>query len=169
MQLVSFRRNAGVVTVLAAVIAGVSGCATLGRQAFGTPTIELKNIEVRGIALDGGSLNLMLDVYNPNDYRMDATRMTYTLIADTMMVATGAVDHRVTLNKKDHNAVTLPVSFSMKELMGAAEVMLRKGSVDYQIKGEVTVDTPFGSMTRPYAGKMRIDNATLIRPSTIRR
>ena len=164
MQLVSFRRNPGVVAGLFAVIAGVSGCASLGRQAFRTPTVELKDIQVRGIGLDGGSLNLVLDVYNPNDYRMDVTRLTYTLVADTLQVATGAVDRRVTLNKLGHSEVTLPVSFSMKELMGAAEVLLRKGSVDYSIKGDVTVDSPFGSMTRPYAGKMRIDNATLIRP-----
>ena len=164
--MVSFRRIAVLIVsaVCAGSVASLTGCMSLARQAFRTPTVELKNIEVRGIGLDGGSLNLKLDVYNPNDYRMDATRMTYTLLADTLQVATGAVDHRVTLAGKNHNDVTLPVSFSMKELMGAAQILLKTGSVDYQIKGDVTVDTPFGSMTRPYAGKMRIDNATLLRP-----
>ena len=146
----------------AAFALGAAGCTSLVHQAFRTPTVELKDIRIRGIGLDGGSLDLVLDVYNPNDYRMDATRMTYTLVADTAMVATGEVAHRVTLLNKQHNAVTLPVSFSMKELMGAAQVLLRKGSVDYTIKGDVTVDTPFGSMTRPYVGKMRLDNASLI-------
>ena len=152
----------GLTFAVALMLAFATGCATLGRQAFRTPTVELRDIRVRGIGLDGGSLDLVLDVFNPNDYRMDATMLTYTLIADTSSIATGKVTHRVTLFNKQHNDVTLPVSFSMKELMGAAQVLLRKGSVDYSVRGEVTVDTPFGSMTRPYVGKARLDNASLI-------
>ena len=152
------------ITVAGAMSAALltSGCATFGRQAFRTPTVELKDIRVRSIGLEGGSLDLVLDVFNPNDYRMDATRLTYTLSADTANVATGAVTRRVTLNNKARNEVLLPVSFSMKELMGVAQVLLRKGSVEYTVKGEVTVDTPFGSMTRPYEGRARLDNASLI-------
>ena len=148
--------------VLTGLAALALGCATFGRQAFRTPTVELKDIRVRSIGLEGGSLDLVLDVFNPNDYRMDATRLTYTLSADTANVATGAVTRRVTLNNKSRNEVLLPVSFSMKELMGVAQVLLRKGSVEYTVKGEVTVDTPFGSMTRPYEGRARLDNASLI-------
>lgn len=148
--------------VLAGLAALTLGCATFGRQAFRTPTVELKDIRVRSIGLEGGSLDLVLDVFNPNDYRMDATRLTYTLSADTTNVATGAVTKRVTLNNRARNEVLLPVSFSMKELMGVAQLLLRKGSVEYMVKGEVTVDTPFGSMTRPYEGRARLDNASLI-------
>jgi LEA14-like dessication related protein len=149
-------------TLLVLLTLAASGCTAFARQAFRTPTVELKDIRVRGIGLDGGSLDLVLDVYNPNDYRMDATKLTYTLTADSASVATGAVTKRVTLVNKTRSEVLLPVSFSMKELMGAAQIMLRKGSVDYAVKGEVTVDTPFGSMTRPYEGKARLDNASLI-------
>ena len=109
-------------------------------------------------------MDLLLDVYNPNDYRIDVTRLSYTLIADTARVATGVVTRRVTLRQKQQNDIALPVTFTMRELMGAAEVLLRKGSVDYTVKGEVTVDSPFGSVTRPYEGKARLDNGTLLRP-----
>jgi len=139
-----------------------SACAPLSRSAFRAPTVELRDIRVRGIGLDGGSLDVVLDVFNPNDYRMDATRLTYALSTDSGNVATGAVTKRVTLEKGAHNDVTLPVSFTMKELLGAAQVMLRKGTVEYIVKGEVTMDSPFGSMTRPYEARARIDNASLI-------
>jgi LEA14-like dessication related protein len=152
-----FRRPLVVVLALLSV-----GCVPLGRQAFRNPTVELRDIRVRALGLEGGSLDLVLDVYNPNDFRMDATRLTYTLSADSGAVASGAVTKRVTLMNKAHNDVSLPVSFSMKELMGAAQILLRKGSVDYTVKGNVTVDTPFGSFTRPYEGKARLDNASLI-------
>ena len=148
---------------LAAVVA-IAGCIPFARQAFRTPTVAIKDVRVRALGLEGGSLDLVLDVFNPNEYRMDATRLTYTLVADSSPVANGAVTHRVTLVGKQHNAVTMPVTFSVKELFSVAEVLLRKGSVDYLVRGEVTVDTPFGSMTRPYEGKARLDNGSLLRP-----
>ncbi len=152
-----------IVAALFIVFAG-GACATFGRQAFRTPTVELMDIRIKGIGLDGGSLDLVLDVYNPNDYRIDITRLSYTLIADTSQVATGVVTRRVTLKSKQPTDVSLPVSFTMRELMGAAEVLLRKGSVDYVVKGDVTVDSPFGSVTKPYEGRARLDNGVLLRP-----
>jgi LEA14-like dessication related protein len=153
-------RAAGLVCVLAAM----AGCATLARQAFRTPTVDLRDVRVRALGLEGGSVDVMLDVFNPNDYRIDATKLTYTLFADTSLVAEGAVTKRVTLKNRDHNDVVLPVSFTFRELLAAAEVMTRKGTVDYTVKGEVTVDSPFGSVTRPYQAKARLDNASLLPP-----
>lgn len=148
--------------LLAVLTLGASGCASLARTAFRTPTVELRDIRVRGLGLEGGSLDLVLDVFNPNDYRMDATRLTYALSTDSGTVASGAVTKRVMLEKSQRSEVTLPVNFTMKELMGMAQIMLRKGTVEYIVKGDVTVDSPFGSMTRPYQAKARIDNASLI-------
>lgn len=134
------------------------------RASFRTPTVELRDVKLRGIGLEGGSLDLVLDVYNPNEYRLDATRLTYTLLAESTFVASGEVNKRVTLTGREHNDISLPLTFTMKELLGAAEIIVRKGSVNYTVKGEVTVDTPFGSTTRPYLGKATLDNGTLIRP-----
>jgi LEA14-like dessication related protein len=151
-------------TLAVALLLGTSACASLGRQAFRTPTVELKDVRIRGIGLDGGALDLVLDVNNPNEFRLDATRLTYTLIADTSHLATGSVTKRVTLQARENNQITLPLTFTMKELLGAAEVILRKGRVNYTVKGEVTVDTPFGSQTRPYEGKATLETGSLIRP-----
>jgi LEA14-like dessication related protein len=145
-----------------ALLVGVSGCASIGRQAFGTPTVELRDVRIRGLGLEGGALDLVLDVHNPNEYRIDATRMTYTLVADSSVVASGVVTKRVTLQPRRPNDVVLPVTFSFKELLGAAEILLRKGAVDYLVRGEVTVNGPFGSVTKPYEGRARLDNGVLI-------
>jgi LEA14-like dessication related protein len=149
--------------VFMAVLA-VAGCASLGRQAFRTPTVELRDVKLRAIGLEGGALDLILDVHNPNEYRLDATRLTYTLIADTSFLASGAITKRVTLAPRERSEVTLPMTFTMKELMGAADVLVRKGRVNYTVKGEVTVDTPFGSATRPYEGKATLETGSIIRP-----
>ena len=92
----------------------------------------------------------MLEVNNQNDYRLDANRVTYTLVVDSATIATGQITKLVTLPAKQISEVRLPVTISVKELLGAASVMTRSGSVKYHVIGEVTVATPFGNMTRPY-------------------
>lgn len=149
---------------LAATLIAATGCATFARQAFQTPTVTLKDVRIRAIGLDGGALDLVLDVFNPNEYRMDATRLSYNLVADTATIATGEINKRVTLLNKQHNDVVMPVSFSVKELFGVANVLLSKGEVEYAVKGDVTVDTPFGKLTRPYVGKAKLDAGALMKP-----
>ena len=147
------------IAVLAAFLAfGAAGCARLARSAFQNPVVELKDVRVKGIGLQGGSLDVVLDVYNPNDYRIDASHVTYTVFADSLKVATGEVTRLVTLLNRTKSEVVLPVSFSMKELSQAAGILLQRGSVDYTVQGDFTLATPFGSITRPYKSKGRYDS-----------
>jgi LEA14-like dessication related protein len=103
-------------------------------------------------------MDLVLDVYNPNSYRLDTSRLTYTLAVDTAALATGQIDKLVTLEAKKKTEVILPVTFSARELFGAAKIITQMGSLDYTVKGELTVATPFGNYTRPYEGRGRFDS-----------
>jgi LEA14-like dessication related protein len=143
--------------VAGVALVAVAGCASLGRGAFATPVVQLKDVRVGQIGLQGGALELVLDVYNPNSYRLDATKLTYTLFVDTNRVATGEINQLVTLTERTNTEVVLPVAFSIKELMGAAKVLTGRGSVDYRVAGEVTVATPARNFTRPYEAKGRYD------------
>jgi len=54
----------------------VSGCATLRNAlSFEEPQIELKQVDITGFGLQGGTLDLVFDVYNPNQYRLRSTRL----------------------------------------------------------------------------------------------
>jgi LEA14-like dessication related protein len=119
--------------------------------------VELHDVVIKGIGLQGGSLDVVLDVYNPNGYRIDASRVTYIVFADSLKVATGEVTKLVTLEDKKSSRVTLPVNFTMRELQQAAGILLQRGSVDYTVQGDFTLATPFGSITRPYRSKGRYD------------
>ena len=129
--------------VMAVALVGAAGCAAIGRSSFVNPVVELKDVRLRGIGLDGGSLDIVLDVYNPNDYRLDASKVTYRLFVDTAQIAMGEVNKLVTLDNKKKTEVTLPVSFTTRELFGAAAALTKTGSVDYRVAGDVTVATPF--------------------------
>ena len=69
-----------VVGVASVAIAATAACSALGKQAFQQPVVQLKDVAVQGIGLTGGNLAVKLNVYNPNGYRLDATRMTYNLV-----------------------------------------------------------------------------------------
>ena len=88
---------------------GASGCASLAKQAFANPVVEVKNVVVKGVGTQGGSLDVILDVYNPNEYRMDATKLSYTVWVDTNQVALGEIEKLVTLKDKGHSEVIVPV------------------------------------------------------------
>ena len=143
--------------LIAVAVAGTGACSAVARNTFGTPVVQLKDVRVKGIGMNGGSLDLVLDVYNPNAYRLDATKLTYNLYVDTNKVAVGEVVQHVQLDDKKTTEVILPVTFTFREMLGAAKVIAGMGSVDYRVAGDVTVATPFGSFTRPYEGKGRYD------------
>jgi LEA14-like dessication related protein len=139
---------------LAAAAAG--GCATLGRQVFQEPVVTFQNVSVRSLGLQGGSLDVVLNVYNPNGFRLDATRLTYNvLIGDSVPLGTGALDRGFAVQRGDSTAVTLPVDFSFSGLGAAGRQLLQSGSVNYRVTGDVTVNTPLGNFTRPYSGAGR--------------
>ncbi|MEP6989950.1 MAG: LEA type 2 family protein [bacterium] len=144
-----------------AAVAVIAGCSTLGKQAFQQPIVHLQDVRVNGVGLTGGNLDVKLSVYNPNGYRMDATRMTYNLvIGENVPLATGAVDSRFTVNGNDSSVVTVPVSFTYSGIGAAGRQLMNTGGVDYRVKGDVTVGTVVGNFTVPYSATGRFNALT---------
>ena len=145
-----------VVAASAAVLAG-AGCSALGHAAFKDPVVHLRDVRVRGVGLTGGSLDVLLSVYNPNHYRLDATRLTYkvNLAGDSITLANGAIDSKFSVNENDSSVVTVPVSFTYAGIGAAGRSLLNTGSVDYHVLGDVTVGSPVGSFTVPYTATGR--------------
>ena len=143
------------VGLAAAAVATVAGCATLGRSVFREPVVNFRNVEVKGLGLQGGSLDVVLSVYNPNGFKLDATRLTYRLQVDSIDVGNGALDQQFVVQENDSSLVRLPVSFTYAGLGAAGRQLIQSGSVNYRVLGDFTVRTPLGSFTRPYSGTGR--------------
>lgn len=133
------------------MVAGVTAaCATLGRQSFKEPVVTLRNVRVNGLGFNGGSVDILLNIYNPNHYRLDATRITYKLFVDTIPLGTGATDSRFTVDDGDSTQVPLPLSFTWSGVSGAARSLLNTGTVNYRVMGDITVGSSVGTFTLPY-------------------
>jgi LEA14-like dessication related protein len=131
---------------------GAAACSTLGRQAFQNPVVNLRDVRVLGLGTSGGQLEVQLSVYNPNNYRLDATRLTYRVfVGDSVGLASGALDTRATVQATDSTIVKVPVSFTYSGLGAAATQLLRTGAVNYRVAGDVTVGSVVGNFTVPYS------------------
>jgi LEA14-like dessication related protein len=142
-----------------AAIAITAACSTLGRAAFQQPVVQLKDVAVQGVGLTGGQLAVKLNVYNPNGYRLDATRLTYNVqVGDNtslVNLATGALDSQFTVQSNDSTVVTIPVGFTYAGIGAAGRQLLNSGAVPYRVNGDVTVGTVVGNFTVPYSSTGR--------------
>jgi LEA14-like dessication related protein len=137
--------------VAAMLVAGATaGCATLGRQVFKEPVVQLSDVRLVAVGMTGGTIDVLLNVYNPNEFRLDATRLTYRLLVDSVQVGQGALDSRFTVQQGDSTLVRLPVSFTYSGLGAVANQLRNQGMLNYRVMGDVTVTTPLGDFTRPY-------------------
>ncbi len=131
-------------------VAALAGCASLGIGGFKRPIVNFNDLQVEGIGTKGGTVDVVLSVYNPNGYRLDASRLTYHLLVDTTAVGEGVYNTRFSVQSGDSTIVRLPVSLSYAGLAAAARQLRERGSVNYRVIGDVTVGTPVGNFTEPY-------------------
>jgi LEA14-like dessication related protein len=117
---------------------------------FQEPVVNFKDMRINGLGLSGGSLDVVLSVYNPNKFKLEGTRLTYRVMVDSMPLGDGALDSRFTVQDRESTTVRLPLSFTYSGLGAAGRQLLQSGSVNYRVLGDVTVSTPLGNFTRPY-------------------
>lgn len=142
------------VPLTAALIASTAlasaSCGGLGRGGFRDPLVNFKDVRVGGIGLNGGTLNIVLSVYNPNSFRLDASRLTYQLLVDTLPVGSGAMDKHFTVAGNDSTDVELPLRFTWAGAGGAVRDLINNGTVPYRVLGDLTVGSGVGDFTVQY-------------------
>jgi LEA14-like dessication related protein len=144
------KRNFVLATATVAVMA-VAACSALGKQAFRDPVVTLSNVKVTGLGATGGNLDVILNVKNPNDYRLDATRLTYRILVDSTPLANGILDNQFTVQAKDSGLVHIPVTFSYSGLGAGARQIFNTGALNYRVLGDVTVGSVVGNFTIPFS------------------
>lgn len=127
-----------------------AACASLGRGSFRDPAVTFKDARVTGLGVSGGSIEIVLDVYNPNRFRIEGQRLTYRVLVDSTEFGGGEYTTRFGVDEEATNEVRLPLSFSYRGAGAAGRALSQTGTVVYRVIGDFTVKTPLGSFTRPY-------------------
>jgi LEA14-like dessication related protein len=137
-------------TLMASLALVSASCGGLGRGGFREPEVNFKDVRVGGLGLNGGTLSIVLSVYNPNSFRLDASRLTYQLIVDTLPLGSGALDKHFTVASKDSTDVELPLRFTWSGAGGAVRNLINNGTVPYRVLGDLTVGSGVGDFTIKY-------------------
>lgn len=137
-------------SIAVGALLGAAACATLGRQSFKEPLVTFQDAKITGLGLSGGSLEIVLSVYNPNRFRLDGTRLTYRLMVDTIPFGNGVYTQHFQVTERDSSTIRLPFQFTYAGVGEAGRQLLQTGSVQYRVLGDLTVSTPVGNFTRPY-------------------
>jgi len=140
-------KGASWVTGLGVIVLSVaaSACATLRNALnFEEPQIQLQEIHVTGMGLSGGTLDLVFDVYNPNQYRLRSTRLDVGLELASTDFGEALIDKPLDLSPQNHSRVVMPVRFTWAGVGAAARSLLQSQELPYVITGAVILDTPIG-------------------------
>jgi LEA14-like dessication related protein len=137
-------------TLVASLGFASASCGRLGRGGFREPVVNFKNVSVGGLGLNGGTLNIVLSVYNPNSFRLDASRLTYQLLVDTLPLGSGAMDKRFSVASNDSTDVELPLRFTWSGASSAVRDLINNGTVPYRVLGDLTVGSGVGDFTIQY-------------------
>ncbi|HVD59920.1 MAG TPA: LEA type 2 family protein [Gemmatimonadaceae bacterium] len=150
------RRRIFVAAMAAAVL---GGCATVGLGGFKQPLVQFSDVKIRGLGLSGGALDIVLSVYNPNGYNLNATRLTYRLMVEDKELGNGVLDHAFRVRGRDSTFVTIPMDFTYAGLGAAGRQLLSSGSVNYRVMGDIGVDAgAAGTFTVPYDQRGRFSS-----------
>lgn len=127
-----------------AVAAGASCASLRSALSFQEPQLKLEEINVTGLGLTGGTLDLVFDVYNPNGYRLRSTKLEVGLDLEDVHFGDALIDKPLDLSPENHNRVIVPVRFEWAGVGAGARALLLRQAIRYGVTGAVLVDTPLG-------------------------
>ena len=134
---------------------------------FERPTVEVADVRLGSISFTGGTVDLAVDVTNPNRFDLVAEAFRYEVDfadggadADTdwRPLASGDSEQLVRVAAHDSVRVEVRVPFDLKDVGTAVVRLLRDGELHYRFRGDVLFDTPVGDMRVPF------DRTGLFRP-----
>jgi LEA14-like dessication related protein len=149
---------------LAALLGVGAACATIRSVInFQEPQIQLQEINVTGLSLTGGTLDLVLDVYNPNAFRLRSTRLEVSLDLEERDFGEALIDKPLDLSPQNHSRVLVPVRFTWAGVGAGMRALLGRQSIRYTLGGAALLDTPVGERRVGLTGSGEVPLKKLLR------
>jgi LEA14-like dessication related protein len=138
-------------TTVAVGLIALSACSRIAERAFARPTISVRAVKLKSVGLTGGSIQVALVIANPNPYPLPVHRAVYSFaLRDSTEVGRGESPAAFTVPAHDSTVVDLPIDVSWQGLRAAARDAAGDGTVDYILKGSITLETPLGNPNVPF-------------------
>lgn len=144
------------------VILAGAGCAGGLGDRFKAPDLQLDHFVIRGLGISGGTLDLVLDVYNPNDFTLQGTKLRVGVDVEKSHVGDIVYEDDFAVARQDTTRITLPIKFQWAGVGSAVRTALGYGDIPYTLNGVAELETPFGKKKVPFT---RSGRAPLTRAS----
>ncbi|MDQ3234437.1 MAG: LEA type 2 family protein [Pseudobdellovibrionaceae bacterium] len=155
------RRRLGILIALPGLVV-IGGC-TYFRQMIGwvaeKPEIKLVQVEVQSFSVHRIELVFVLDIVNPNAFRVDIEKLDYRVRGLDMELGKGQHTDQIVLEAKEHSTARLPFSVDPDVALNLMKKYL-KNPRDLKLKlmASLHLGTAFGSMDMQFE-----DEKTLIK------
>ena len=140
------------VVVLLGLI-GSAACASSapeGPEPMYRPEVSVKEVRLSGVGITGGSMNIDLELRNPNRFRIEAPVIRYQVLVDTVQIGSGVYEGDFSLRGRRSTEVRIPVRFKYSDIGPTGRALLTSGTVEYRIIGDVTAGSSYGPVAGPY-------------------
>lgn len=137
-----------------APLAAALACAGVPKT-FRDPDIQLSQVVVRGVGLTGGTMDLIVNVQNPNDFDLRGTKLQVGFDVENSHVGDITYLDEFQVRKNGVATLTLPVRFNWAGVGTAVRSAIGYGDIPYKMRGQATVHTPFGDRSIPFTREGR--------------
>lgn len=105
------------------------------------PTVTYRSMDVAHIGAEGFTFNLHLDIHNPNSFAIPLGESTYALKFGNVPILQGRVRPVGVIPAGGTLPLTLPISLTWMNALGAEEVIRRNGGdIPYSVEGQLGFD-----------------------------
>ena len=137
------------------VLISSAACSGIGNN-FRQPEIQLDHAVVRGIGLSGGNLDLVVKVENPNNFRLQGTRLEMGVDVEGQHLGDITYDDDFSVAENGTTTLTLPLRFGWAGVGSAVRAALGFGDLPYKMKGQAQLRTPWGRAEVPFTREGRV-------------
>ncbi len=124
-------------SVLIFVLAGInSGCSSLTKDLLKDPEVKVTDFQVTGVSLEDVSVNLLLNVKNPNPIPVKLDQVQYTLNFSGEKVTEGSLDKGLDIPASGENTVSMPLKFKYSSVGNIISSLLKNTfTKEYELNG----------------------------------
>jgi LEA14-like dessication related protein len=135
--------------------AALAGCAAVN-NALQKPEVKLERVLVRDVGVRGGELELQLGLENPNPFDLRGTEIALGFDVEGSHVGDVRYADDFNLAEGGRTKLSLPLRFEWAGIGTALQAALSTGEIPYAMKGQLTIEAPWGAQSVPFTREGRV-------------
>jgi LEA14-like dessication related protein len=135
--------------------AALSACAAVS-SALQDPEVKLERVVVRDVDVRGGELELQLGLENPNPFDLRGTEIALGFDVEGSHIGDVRYADDFNLEQGGRTTLSLPLRFEWAGVGTALKTALSSGEIPYDMKGQLTIQTPWGAQSVPFTREGRV-------------